>query len=210
MTWGVVATAGATLVAGKLSSDAASSSAQSAASTQSDAAILGIDEQSRQFDLIQELLSPYVQGGTDAFQAQAGLLGLQGAGVQQDAINSLEQSPMFQSIVQQGENAILQNASATGGLRGGNVQSALAQYRPQMLQNEMQRQLQNLGGLAQMGQASAAGVGSAGQTMASNIGNLLEQQGEAIAGGQLAAGQAQQDMYNTLGNVGGQLIGNIF
>ncbi|WP_449405980.1 hypothetical protein [Massilia phosphatilytica] len=37
-------------------------------------------------------------------------------------------APRFQALQQQGNDAILANASATGGLRGGNVQGALGQF----------------------------------------------------------------------------------
>lgn len=102
----------------------------------------------------------------------------------------------------QGENAILQNASATGGLRGGNVQGALAQFRPQLLSSLIQRQFQNLGGLTSIGQNAAAGTGSAGLQTGTNISNLFQQQGAAEAGGALANGRAQA---NAFGAVGGGL-----
>ena len=95
---------------------------------------------------------------------------------------------MFQAQVRQGEEALLQRASATGGLRGGNIQAALAQFRPQMLQAEIERQYGRLGGLTSLGQQSAVGVGTAGQAMGGNVANLLAQQGAAQAGG--ALGQA--------------------
>jgi len=47
-----------------------------------------------------------------------------------------------------------------------------------------------LGGLAQMGQASAAGTGAAAQGMGTNVANLLAAQGAATAGRQVAAGKA--------------------
>lgn len=133
--------------------------------------------------------------------AQQGLseLGLIDAAAQQRAaISGIAESPLFQSQVQQGEQALLQNASATGGLRGGNIQAALAQFRPSMLSQAIQNQYQNLAGLTSLGQQSAAGVGTAGMQTATNVGNLLQQQGAAQAGGYLAQGAAQQQMYNAI------------
>ena len=106
---------------------------QAAAASQSAAAQAGVDEQGRQFDALVELMSPYVQSGEAALAGQQGLLGLGGQDLQQQLVGNIESSPLFASLQQQGENAILQNASATGGLRGGNTQAALAQFRPQML-----------------------------------------------------------------------------
>lgn len=188
-------------------SNKASSASKSAAQTQAQAAQAGIDEQKRQFDALVQLMSPYTQAGAGALGAQQNLLGLGGAQAQQDAINALQTSPQFQALTQQGENALLQNASATGGLRGGNLQGALTQYRPQVLSNLINQQFANLGGISQLGQAAAAGQAAQGMQSASNIGNLLAQQGAATAGGQLAQGQiAQQNMNNILG-IGSNLLG---
>jgi hypothetical protein len=185
-----------------------SESVGQASQVQQQSAQAGIDEQRRQFDEISKLLAPYTQAGTSALgglqpYAQAGapalgqqqaLLGLQGPQAQQQAITSLQGSPQFQALQQQGENAILQNASATGGLRGGNTQGALAQFRPALLSNLIDQQYSRLGGLASMGQltnqniasmgqASGARQAAAGQQTAANISTLMGQQGQAQAGG---------------------------
>jgi hypothetical protein len=113
-----------------------------------------------------------------------------------------EQSPLFQALTQQGENAILQNASATGGLRGGNVQAALSQFRPQALNALIEQQYGRLGGLSELGQASAAGQAASGMESASNIGNLLANQGAAIAGGQMAKGGVARQAFGDLLSIG--------
>jgi len=171
-------------------------SGRKAASAQMSAAKQGRDEQARQFDALQALLKPYVDAGTPALRAQQNLIGLGGVDAQQQAIAGIEQSPMFQSIVQQGEQGMLQNASATGGLRGGNLQGALAQFRPQLLNQLIEQQYSRLGGLTSLGQNAAAGVGNAGMGYASNVGNLLAQGGAAKAGAILAGGQAFGNVMN--------------
>jgi hypothetical protein len=102
---------------------------KSASATEAAAAQAGIDEQRRQFDTVQKLLAPFVTGGTSAFGQQLNLAGVNGADAQRAALQAIEQGPEFAALAQQGETAILQNAAATGGLRGGNVQGALAQFR---------------------------------------------------------------------------------
>lgn len=181
-----LAMAGATIYSGSK----AASAAKSAASTQAASAQAGIDEQRRQFDLTQKLLGPYAQAGEGALSAQQALIGLAGPEAQAEAIRNIEMSPQFTSMVAQGENALLQNASATGGLRGGNTQAALAQFRPNLLSGLIQQQYQNLGGITTTGANAAAGVGSAGMDTGANVANLLQQQGAATAGGQIAAGQS--------------------
>lgn len=210
---------GATIISGAIQADAAGD----AAAAQAAASEAGIAEQRRQFDKIQELLRPYVEAGTTAMgglspytaagvpalDQQMALLGLKGAAAERAAIQSVERSPMMAAMIQQGENAILQRASATGGLRGGNIQAALAQFRPQLLAQEIERRYGRLGGLsatgatiqqnlAQLGQASAAKQASQGMTSAANIANLMQQSGAAQAGAALARGQAYANMFNAI------------
>lgn len=195
------------VVGGITGSNDAAKGAQQAAQTQAGSAQAGIDEQKRQFDAIIALMKPFVTQGQSAVTAQGNLIGLGGVGKEQAAINALQNSPTFQALAKQGETAILQNAAATGGLRGGNVQGALAQYRPQLLNQQIQQRFANLGDLTQFGQAAAAGQASAGQSSAANIANLLGQQGAALAGGQLAKGGAQRQAFGDLLQIGGAIGG---
>lgn len=205
MAWAAVAIGGASLIGGMMSADAQRSSSSEAAGAQSAASAAGIAEQRRQFDYIQNLLKPYVDAGNSAMGAQQNLLGLSGQEAQQQAITQLEQSPQFYAMQQQGENALLQNASATGGLRGGNIQGALAQFRPQLLNQMVENQFSRLGGLSSMGQASATGQAAAAQNTGNSVSTLLGQQGQAQAGAALAGGQATANMW---GNIGGT-VGNL-
>lgn len=181
--------------------------AQSAAATQAAASEAGIAEQKRQFDKIVELMAPFVTAGTGALTQQQALVGLGGPEAQQTAVSALESSPQMRALVQQGENAILQNASATGGLRGGNVQTALAKFRPNILNALIEQQYGRLGGLTSLGQASAAGQAAAGQTTGANIAQLLAQKSAAQAGGTIAAGNQQANTFGTIAGIGGALLG---
>lgn len=184
----------------------AAKGAEAAAGTQAAASNEAIAEQRRQFDILTELLRPYVEAGQPALQGQQALIGLRGAPEQQQAISSLEQSPFFQSAVRQGEEALLQRASATGGLRGGNIQAALAQFRPQMLESQIAQQYERLGGLTSLGQRSAAGQGAAGMESAGAISDLLAQRGAAIAGGQLAKSGVVRQTFGDMMDIAGLMI----
>lgn len=194
---------GASVYGAKKSGDAA----KDAADAQSESSEAGIAEQQRQFDKLTELLAPYVNAGTGALTGQQNILGLNGAEAQANAINGIENSAYFQSTARQGESAILQNASATGGLRGGNTQGALAQFRPQLLNQLVQQQYQNLGGITALGQNSAAQQGNAGMQSANNISGLLAQQGQAQAGGYIGAANATNQGINNLLQLGGAAYG---
>lgn len=190
---------GTQLLGGMMQADAASE----AAGIQAGAAEAGMAEQRRQFDALQALLKPYREAGLPALAQQQALLGLQGPEAEQAAIERIRGGETFQALAQQGEEALLQRASATGGLRGGNIQAALAQFRPQLLSSLIEQQYGRLGGMTQLGQRSAAGVGAAGMETGSNISNLLAQQGAARAGGELGEAKA----YGQLLNIPAQMAG---
>ena len=123
--------------------------------------------------------------------------------LQQQAVSGFEANPLFQALARQGEEGILQNASATGGLRGGNVQGALAQFRPSLLNQFIEQQYGRLGEMTRIGQASAAGVGAAGVNAASSVSALLGEAGAARAGSALGQGKAFSQPFNLLTTIGG-------
>lgn len=165
----------------------------------------GIAEQRAAREELRRLLTPYVEAGTPALQAQMGALGLRGPEEQAAFVAQQEQSPIFQALARQSEEAMLQQASATGGLRGGNIQGALAQFRPQLLNQFLEQQYSRLGGLTTLGQQSAAGVGSAGMQTAGSISDLLAQAGAARAGTALGIGQALSTPFNLASTIGGMV-----
>jgi hypothetical protein len=209
-----------------------------------------VAEQRKQYEEFQKLLAPYIQTGTQAltgfgaYQAagigavptleryaaagvpaleeQQAISGLLGPERQAQAIAKIEQGAGYQQQVQAGEEAILQRASVTGGLRGGNVQAALGQFRPALLQQAIENQYSRLGGLTALGgtvardlatsgqgatefltragQAAAAGTAAGGERSATAIGNLYGAQGQA---GQVSA----TNIANLLGQAGAARAG---
>lgn len=180
--------------------------ATTAAEEQNRAANAGITEQRRQFEAFQQALKPYMEAGGQALPGMLDIAGVNGPQAQSAVIQALQGSPQFSALAQQGENAILQNASATGGLRGGNTQAALAQFRPQLLNQLIEQQYGRLGGLVGMGQSSAAGVGNAGMMLGQNVSNLMQQGGAASAGAQLAQGSVASKGFGNLMSLGGAFI----
>ncbi len=170
--------------------------AKSAGQAQEQAAMMGVAEQRAAREELARRLEPYAAAGGPALQAQMAALGLRGPEEQAAFVAQQEQSPIFQALAKQQEEAILQQASATGGLRGGNVQGALAQFRPALLNQFLQQQYTNLGGLTSLGQQSAAGIGTAGMQTAGAIGDLLGQAGAAKAGAALGSAQAWGNTLN--------------
>ncbi|TGB34404.1 hypothetical protein [Burkholderia thailandensis] len=224
--------------------------AQSAANTQAGASAAGIAEQQREFDKIRELLKPYVDAGTGALggyaNAQNGyagalgqyggtlsqlnnLTGANGIDAQQAAINGLKSNPLYTNSMNLGQQSILANASATGGLRGGNTIASLGYLPGQVLSNVMQSQIGNLGAslngssgllagygnqisqygnLINVGENAAAGTGQAAMQTGNNITNLTGQIGAAQAGGTLAGTNAITGGINGLASALGNAFGS--
>lgn len=157
--------------------------------------------QQEMFERTQELLRPFVDRGTLALGEQGAFLGLDGPEAEQAAVDRLTQSPTFQSMLDQGEEAILANASATGGLRGGNTQRALATFAPQLLNQQIQTRLANLGDIVGTGANAAARTGSFGQNAASQIAANQTAIGQTRAGAAMATGQTYANLLNTAGSL---------
>ena len=199
-----LAVVGATIGSSLISSNAAGDAAEA----QTEAADAGIAEQRRQFDQVVETLSPFVDAGQSSIGQMLALSGGAGDEAYQEAVRSVENSPEFTSLIENGEEAILANASATGGLRGGNVQGALAQFRPEILRQSINDRFNRLTGVSQLGQSSAAGQASAGISTGNSIAGLLAQSGAAQAGASIAQGNAFAGALGditalTLGGFGG-------
>lgn len=181
-----VAAIGGSMMASRSASSAANRAA--AAQTASDAA--AIAEQRRQYDTTRGDLMPWQQAGTQALGNQGTLLGLNGADQQQAAIDQLRNSPLYASLFGNGRDAILANGAATGGLRGGNMQGALANFGRDTLAQVIQQQVANLGGVAEQGQNAASQTGAFGASSANAISSLMQDQGQAQASAALTGGAA--------------------
>jgi hypothetical protein len=102
------------------------------------------------------------------------------------AIAALKASPMFQSLFNTGQEAVLQNASATGGVRGGNTQHALYDLGSNTLSQVIEDQLSRLGGLAGSAKEQPPKARGFGAHSADAISSALRQQGDALASKYLA------------------------
>jgi len=191
-----------------LSASAQKSAAGEATAAQERGTLLGIEESKRQFDKLQELLQPFVDPGVSAIGAQATLAGLGGPEAEAAAIADIQAGPEFEALTRTGEEAILQNVSATGGLRGGNVQAALAQFRPQILSQLINQRFGRLGGIAQLGQASAAGVGAGALRTGETVAGLQLERGRVGAQGALAQGQVQANLFGDIAQTIGTFAGS--
>jgi len=210
---GAIIGGGASLIGGKMAADSAESAANTAANAQGEATDEQLGFQREQLDYLKELDKLPRQYREEALNQLGGAYtGDQSQ--QQTFMDRARQSPLYNQIMgnrQSGEEAIMRNASATGGLRSGNVQSNMYQYNTE-LQNDAllqsyNQQLQGLSGLAGMqgyGNQIASTMGDMGITAGTGIAAA----GQAQAQGQVASGQAwQQGIQGASGAIGSG-IGN--
>jgi hypothetical protein len=117
----------------------------------------GIDALKGGLTDIRSILQPYMTNGGSAVNQLGSLLGLGGDSA--GAIAGLKDSPVFKALMQNGQDTILGNASATGGLRGGNVENSLGHLGTDTLAQVYQMMISNLGNLSQLGAQTGLGFG---------------------------------------------------
>jgi hypothetical protein len=106
-------------------------------------------------------------------------------------IDTLRDDPFYQQSLQDSEQSVLRNASATGNLRSGNTAVSLGQLAPQLLQDTYN---QRVGGL----EAMAYGTPSNANAIAGQYNNMANTSEMA----RLGAIQSQQNQLGTLGGLG--------
>ena len=178
---------GATSLIG--ASQAASASKQGAATT--------ADAQREQLAYLKEREAIPQQFREEATQELGGLYGLPG-GTQTSGIVSpytdrtgfmqgISNDPMYQRRLNVGEDAVMRNASMTGGLRSGNMQSALYDNAGRAWDETYGRRYNEFQDF-QQGLTNMMGIPS----NAPQISNVMSGIGRTVGQGQVAAGQAWQ------------------
>ena len=130
---------------------------------------------------------------------------MNGTTKQGSAIDQLKASPLYQSLYGNGQEAVLQNAAATGGIRGGNTERGLADFGRDTLAQTIQQQLSNLGGISSEGLGAATGLGSLCQSNSNAQTGLYGAMGSTASGATLGQGAINSSMWNNIGNFVGSL-----
>ena len=197
--------------------------ANSAADTQANAANSATQAQLGMFNTVQQNLQPYMGTGQNALLALNNFLGLGTgtgyygnatapgvAGFQYDPAKD----PEYQFMLSQGSSAITNQASALGGVNSGATLKALSDYGQQTALSSYQNEFSNwntqmnnvfsrLMNAINVGQSSAAGVGTAATGTGQEIGNNLIGAGNARAAGTMGSANALsggiQSFFNSPG-----------
>lgn len=195
-------------VGGLLGGGSAKKASRKAMEAQVAAAEKGMAEQRRQYDQTRADFEPFRLSGTTALGRLNDLVGTNGAEPQDEAIAALRASPFYQRLYGAGEEAVLANASATGGLRGGNTGASLYRLGEGTLMDTIDRQLASYGGLAGMGMGATESVANFGQQRANNVTGLLGQIGNAQATNHLTRGGINAGMWKSAGSFADQVAGS--
>ncbi|MGH9514197.1 MAG: hypothetical protein ACRD3P_00775 [Terriglobales bacterium] len=160
---------------------------------------------------------PYLDLGATSSSNLAALLG---KGFQAPTLEQAEQTPGYQFTLQQGTNAINQNAAANGTLLSGNTGKALTDYGQGLAQNSyqqvygnaMQSYLANLQGLlggTQIGAGATSSLGALGGQAAGTMGNIQQRGAEDAATQNNNIATARASGYLGSANAWSKAIGGI-
>ena len=179
--------------------DEAMDAAREAGDIQAGAIREGIGETRRQFNITQETLAPAIEAGDQAREQQMILLGLRGEDAQQQLLSRLQESPAQKFIRKRAERTLIQNASATGGLGGGNLREQLVELGAGFASKDIDKQFDRLGQIVAPGTQTAVNQSQFGTQVARDITQGTASAGAAEASGILGAQQARaQGMQNLM------------
>lgn len=205
------------------SSDISSSAATSAANTQANAANNNTQLAQTVYNQNTANLAPFLQGGTNTLPVLLQQLGIgPGGSFNPNAPLSkpftaadYQSSPGYAFQMSQGTNAVLNNASALGGVNSGNTLKALTQYGQGLANQDYQQAYNNyvnqqntqfgrLSNITALGQNAAVQQGSVGNTLTSNVSNDTSAGANAVSAGTVANANINNNLINSLfGGAGG-------
>ncbi len=173
--------------AAQLSADSAIAAAQIQERTAQEA----LGETRRQYDVTRADQLPFIEAGQGAVGQQQRLLGLDGQAEQQQAFGQYAESPGQAWLREQTMQGVLNNAAATGGLRGGNVLRALQENSAGLASQDYGNYYNRLAGLSGSGQTATSNLGALGAQQSGLAANLINMGGQAGASGLLGSAQAR-------------------
>ena len=185
----------------------ASKAAQSAGRREAEAGQYAADLQQQNFQQIRNDLQPYRDAGSDAIAAQRAMMGLDGAAAQQQYVDMVANMPEYQTMLGEANRNMLAQGSATGQLRGGNIQRGLGLLAPEIFNNVYQNYYGNLGALAGAGMGAATQTGQFGTTAASNMGNAQLGAAQAMGNSVLQRANVRNNMFNIPLNMYNEMSG---
>src|ERR1700739_2765070 len=139
------------------------------ANAQAQGAEAAAQVQQNMFNQTQANLKPYMGAGSTSLNYLMNLLGLgpQGSAGIGPAVAA---TPGYQFQFGQGQQALLNGTSATGGTRGGNTLKALTSFGQGEAQTGYQNLIGDYGSVASLGENAAANLGNTSAQVGANLG----------------------------------------
>lgn len=206
MPWSFIIPAAASLIGGKMQSDAARSAADTAGAASDRAVAL----QREQYEKQLAMQKPFYDVGVNALPEL-----VKASKYTPFSMQTFQQDPGYGFRLKEGQQALDRSAAARGGLISGGALKAAQRYGQEMgsqeymnafnrYQTERAARLQPLQSLTGMSQTTANTLGTAGQNMAGNVGNAYMQQGVNQGNALLAGSQARASSYGDIAKLYGQ------
>ena len=195
--------AAAVIAAGAVAAVGAVGGAEIAAGATNSAASKAANAQ--EWSLLQQesVEQPYMDLGTSAISQYKNLLGI-GSGGTAGELTALQKTPGYEFTKSQGEQGILNAASAAGGVSG-NTLTALDQYNTGLADQTYEQALQNAQSAVTIGQNAASNTGSAIANTGNNLSSIATNQGNNLAN--IGIGEAA-GISNAVGNASNQYVEN--
>lgn len=220
MVWSFLIPAAAALIGGSM----ASKGAKSAAATSAAASDRATELQERMYEEGVARQQPYYNVGINALSQLPGRTGAMPAAFQYRP-DQLTTDPGYQFRLQEGLKALERSAAARGGLMSGATGKALTRYGQEMGSQEYSNaynralteynalrareaeEYNRLAGLAGVGGTTAQQITSAGQQMASNVGNIGMGQAQIAGQARMAGASAYGRALGDIGYLAGRYYG---
>lgn len=135
-----------------------------------------------------EGLQSYADQGASSSQLQAALSGALGPEAQAEAYANFQSSPGQDYLRQQAEKSLLRNASAIGGLGGGNVRSALQEQAIGMAAQDFDNSFNHLTGITDRGFNAAQLLSGIDAGVGDRLADLETERAGTVAGMQYGTG----------------------
>jgi hypothetical protein len=169
---------------------------------------LGKADINSNFGLATQNLVPYANQGAAATSRMSALAGLDGAGA---LTSALQQDPGYQFRMNQGVSALDRSAASRGMLQSGAQSKALTQYGQGLASGELANAFQRVGAVQGNAQQASGALANLYQNQGTTLSNLSSRQASqnqalsqntsnALGQYSMAAGNAQADNYQNMGN----------
>lgn len=208
--WNFIIPAAASLIGGKMSSDAA----KKAARTSADASDRAAQVQREMFERNVELNAPFREAGVNALNKLVPLA----SEYTPFGMDQFQADPGYNFRMSEGMKGLERSAAMRGGLLSGGMLKGIQRFGQDLASDEFQnafnrygiereRRLAPLQSLAGVGQTTSQQLGAAGTGFANTMGNIGMNQANVQGNAGMARASAYGNTLNQLANVAGRYLG---